>query len=230
VPAPPGGSRPGSRTGLYAGIAAGVVALLVAVAVAVSTASGGDPQVPSAGEGPTPSPATGVLAPTGPAVPTEPAEPAAETQRPEPAVDPSLAAVVRHAGTATLRSENFIDLDSRADNWDQNSSAGAASPDLQLYYGGSAISAYSDASFVPVAPGSPVTYQTCAAATGYTDKIDAASIEDKISFCALTDGNRYSYIKITSAAPAESGGFTSVVLNITTFELRARPTPTSSGY
>jgi serine/threonine-protein kinase len=226
VPGQPGGPRSGSRTGLYAGIAAAVVALLVVVAVVVSSASSGNDdgsRTAALSTGQVASPTSGVVESTPEVVATG----GSETPR-EPTVDPTRAAVVRHTGSATLREGNSIDLDSHADNWDQNSTAGAASPDLQLSYGGSSISTYSyGASFVPVATGSPVAYQTCTAATGYTDSIGTSSIDEKISFCALTDNNRYSYIKIVSAEPAEYGGYASVVLNITTFELQVRPTPTS---
>lgn len=221
-------SKP-SRAPLWAALAVGLV-LLGAVAALLLSSRGDDEPTALDSQAPTAQPsdsASGDSSET-----PSPSPSASTTRRPSnspstglgPTVDPAEAAVVRHEGPVTLRYGNSIDLDSRADNWDQNSVAGAASPDLTFQGTSIATESYSD-TLVPVAPGSPVAYQTCAAATGYVHRIEAGSIDDRVSFCALTDGNRYSYVAITNAVPDESGGYESVVLNITTFELEVRPTP-----
>jgi serine/threonine-protein kinase len=227
----PGGRPPGSggsKAPLWTAIAVAFVLLLVVVGLLVTSLTGND--TPTAGGTPPVGQTTSATTSqtTVPTPTPSRGSPARPTAGSEPSVDPTLAAVVRHAGPATLRPENRIDLDSKADNWDQNSDAGAASPDIYLDYGGDSIDASNGDYIVPVTAGSEVSYQTCAAATGYTSSLSAASIQERTPFCVLTDGNRYSYVTIADATPAEYGGFSSVVLNITTFELQAQPTTTAS--
>jgi serine/threonine-protein kinase len=235
---PPGSGRGaggsgtgGSKAPLWAALAVAFVLLLVVVGLVVSSLSGDDTPAASGSGLPVSQVSEGTANPSETAVPTPTRSRGASTtpSNSSPTVDPTRAAVIRHAGPATLRPENSIDLDSRADNWDQNSTAGAASPDLYLSYGGDSIYSYSSGSdnIVPVTAGSEVSYQTCAAATGYTSSLSADFIQEHTPFCVLTDGNRYAYVTITESVPAEGGGFSSVVLNITTFELEARPTPSA---
>lgn len=217
-----------SRAPLWAALAVGLVLVGAVGALLLSSRGDNDEPTASDSQAPTAQPAVSATGdaqatPSRSAFPTRTGSPSPSDDS-QPTIDPTQAAVVRHTGSATLRYGNSIDLDSRADNWDQNSVAGAASPDLSFRGTSIATDNYSD-TLVPVAPGSPVAYQTCAAATGYVSHIEAGSIDDRVSFCALTDGNRYSYIAITNAVPDESGGYESVVLNITTFELEVRPTP-----
>jgi hypothetical protein len=220
APAPPRRSH----NGPIAAVVVAVVAVLGLVVVLVTKGGGSSGDGATLANSPAPATTTDAFS-AGPAT-------AGVTSTPEPerTIDPVQAAVVRHQGQATLRSENYIDLDSRADNWDQNSTAGAASPDIQLSYSGTRIESYNSGiskSIVPVQPGSPATFETCNAATGYTSSIESADIQDRKAFCVATDGNRYSYVTIAAADPDPNGGFSRVVLNIKTFELRVRPTPTS---
>jgi hypothetical protein len=245
APYPAGGfgaGQPPARSGgrnraaiLATGVAVVAIIALVAVLIANSGNSDGQSGADSEHSGQALDdglPPGGLLSPARSTPTPLETSTASATPTPEPdrTIDPAQAAVVRHEGKATLRSENYIDLDSKADNWDQDSTAGAASPDLELSYSGRRIESYSSGSrksIVLVQPGSPATFATCNAATGYTGSLESADIQDRKPFCVKTDGSRYSYVTIAAADADPNGGFSRVVLNIKTFDLQVRPTPTS---
>lgn len=223
-PPPPGGSAPRSpndgskskpsRSHLFAALGGFIGGVVASVAVVAIFGVGS----PSRATG-TPTPGTpGSAAPPAPAAPAAPASPG-----------PPLPDVVLHQGPVTLAKGNGIDLDSTAGSWGEVGSSSLN--DLELTLGGTSIDyPPGDSHFVQVGQSAPISYATCAAATGYVPSFDgpgeaANEVNTSLRFCVLTTQHRFSFVEVTAAPYDPQLGvpyFDSITVKVTTW---ARPAP-----
>lgn len=109
----------------------------------------------------------------------------------------STTASVRHSGVLTLTYLYGADLDSLDQNWDvasYDAQSELGKGDVILSNPGLEPPATSSSDLAPVT--GPASYQTCAAATGYTSNSLAVSPGQEL--CVRTTEHRYAFLHVTS--------------------------------
>ena len=141
-----------------------------------------------------------------PAVGPSERNPGNSSPLPDPTSPSASPVTIRHEGMVLLEG-NSIQLDSKAANWNVGNSnsdlQGGGVNGLYLANGGYELSA-SDSS----------SYSTCADATGYSPSgftVNQSDLEPGQRYCAKTNGNRYSLVRVEDVS-AQSGNLTVYVV------------------
>ena len=137
---------------------------------------------------------------------TPPASPSSDAS---PSYSSATPAAIRHEGEVVLAGSP-IQLDSTAANWN------AGNPYHDLEGGGYSTQLSFDNVAFKLQPSDPSSYSTCANATGYTPNffLNTDQIEVGDRFCTITNGGRYSLIRVDQISPS----VVSFTLHVITWE------------